>query len=170
MIPVAVLGMTVLNVHAETSSARLVAELGNAMTARHLEAYAAKVPQTNNEYVAALLYPYVQLLVVGARYPTPAALDPLIAQQQYHNVYTALQGTPLRDSILLVQDIGVDGLRVDATQTADLIYQAWHQTVLNGDVKALEYQREIDSIDPAYSRLLQVLLDALRSDSSLAAR
>jgi hypothetical protein len=157
----------IVDMHAAASSTSLARELASAMTARHLDAFAAKVPGTTDEYVAALLYPSVQLLVIGARHPTPAALDPLLAERKFHDLYEALHGTPLRDSILFVQDMGADGLRVDEKQSPDVVYQqVVHQTVLTGDVTAPQYRREIESIDPAYSKLLQALLDAVQAGSS----
>jgi hypothetical protein len=74
----------------ERQSSALVGDLASLMTARQLEAIAAQDPDSPDRFVAALLMPDVQLLIVSAQYPAPAELQAQLAQRQYRDVYTAL--------------------------------------------------------------------------------
>ena len=58
----------------ERKSSALVDDLESLMTARQLEAVAAQDPDSPDHFIAALLMPDVQLLIVSAQYPAPAEL------------------------------------------------------------------------------------------------
>jgi hypothetical protein len=149
---------------AQPTSAALARELTSTLAARHLDAFAARDPQAPDGFAAALVYPDVQLLVVSARYPAPAVLQQQLDAGQFRDVYVALQTNPIAANKLFVQDMQADGLRADNDQTADIVYEeVVNQTVLSGDVKSSEYRRTLSSKDPAYSRVLRVLLDALKT-------
>ena len=64
----------------ERTSSALVDDLASLMTARQLEAVAAQDPESPDHFVAALLMPEVQLLIVSAQYPAPAELQAQLAQ------------------------------------------------------------------------------------------
>lgn len=148
---------------AQPSSAALARELTTSLAARHLEAFAARDPQAQDAFVAVLVYPDVQLLVVRARYPAPAALDQQLAAGSYRDVYVALQSNALPDGKLFVQDMQADGLRAEADQTVDILYeQVVHQTVLNGNPRSREYRETLRTKDVEYSRVLGLLVDALK--------
>jgi hypothetical protein len=149
---------------AQGSSATLARSLATALQARQLDAFAAPIPGTQDEFAAALFYPGVLLLVVSARYPAPAALQAELTGGKYRDAYAALQGLAVPETKLFVQDMGADGLRVDDKQTPDVVYQeVVHQTVLSGDVKDAKYRQRLADLDPAYSRSLRALLDALQA-------
>ncbi len=151
---------------AQPTSAGLARELSATLAARHVEAVAARDPEAPDAFVAALLYPDVQLLVVRARYPVPAALDPQLAAGQHREVYVALQSNALPDGKLFVQDMQADGLRADADQTADIVYERGvDQTVLNGNPRSREYKEMLAAKDAEYSRVLQLLVDALKASA-----
>jgi hypothetical protein len=147
---------------AQPSSGKLAQELTAALTTRHLDAYAAHDPAAPDRFVAALLFPGVQLLVVGGSYPVPAAIEAQLAAAQYRDAYLALQGNAIPESKLFVQDMGADGLREKEAQAGDVVYQkVVTQTVLSGDIDGA-YKKKLDAIDVEYSKLLQVLIDALK--------
>ncbi len=54
---------------ADSASAPLAAQLTAAMTSHKLDAIAARDPQAPDRYIAALVFPGSQLLVVAAPYP-----------------------------------------------------------------------------------------------------
>jgi hypothetical protein len=111
-----------------------------------------------------MYYPGVQMLVVSARCPAPAAVQAQIAAGQYRDAYRSLNSDGIPASKLFVQDMDADGLRTDAKQTPDVVYQqVVHQTVLNGDVRDSKYRQNLSQVDPAYSRDLRALLDALNA-------
>lgn len=149
---------------AQPSSAALARELAATLTARHSDAFAAPDPEAADGFVAALLYPDVQLLVVAARYPAPAALRQQLEAQRYRDVYVALQSNPIPEGKLFVQDMQADGLRASDRQTADIVYeQVVNQTILNGDPKSAEYRKTLASKDQSYARVLRVLIDAAKA-------
>ncbi|MBS1817613.1 MAG: hypothetical protein JSU08_06775 [Acidobacteria bacterium] len=149
---------------AQPASAALARELTTTLAARHLDAFAARDPQAADGFVAALLYPNVQLLVVSGRYPAPDALAAQLQAGRFQEAYAALQGNAVPDSKLFVQDMQADGLRGDADQTPDIVYEkVVTQTILNGNPKSGDYRKTLKSKDEAYSRALQVLLEALKS-------
>lgn len=149
---------------AQPTSASLARELTTSLAARHLDAFAARDPEAPDAFVAALVYPDVQLLVVRARYPAPAALDQQLAAGKYRDVYVALQGNALPDGKFFVQDMQGDGLRAEADQTVDIVYeQAVHQTILNGNPRSREYRETLQTKDAEYSRMLRLLTDALKA-------
>lgn len=148
---------------AQPSSAALAKELTTSLAARHLDAFAARDPQGQDAFVGALVYPDVQLLVVRARYPAPAVLDQQLAAGSYKDVYVALQSNALPDGKLFVQDMQADGLRAEPDQTVDIVYeQVVHQTVLNGNPRSREYRETLRPREAEYSRVLGLLVDALK--------
>ena len=142
-----------------------VKQLAAAMAERQIQAVAAKDPADPTRYVAAMLYPGVQLLLITARTDATAYMDAQLAAQEYTNVYTALhQGVP--ESKLFVQDMGCDGLRGTDGQTVDVVYERGvDQRILNGDAKAAgvsrgEYAQLVNSLDERYTKLVSLLLTA----------
>jgi hypothetical protein len=149
---------------AQPSSAALARELTAALQAQKLDAFAARDPQSPDAFVAALVYPDVQLLVISGRYPAPALLEQQIKAGKYRDVYSALQMNAIKESKLFVQDRQAAGLRADEDQTADVVYeQAVTQTILSGDPGKSDYKRTLSDKDAGYSRMLKVLVDALHA-------
>ena len=70
----------------ERQSSALVDDLASLMTARQLEAVAARDPDSPDHFIAALLMPEVQLLIVSAQYPAPAELQ---AQLRSNSIVTS---------------------------------------------------------------------------------
>jgi hypothetical protein len=106
------------------------------MTSRGLDAIAARDPEASDVFVAALVFPGSQLLVVSAPYPTPAALDTLLAQRQYRDVYSTLQQPSIKAGKIFVQDLGCDGLHGEDGADVDVLYeQGTTQTMFDGNWK-----------------------------------
>lgn len=148
---------------AQLKSAAIAKELAAALSTRQLDAFAAKDPAADNAFVAVLSYPGVQLLVVAARHTETSYMYRSIGVTNYRDVYTALQASTINDGRLFVQDMGADGLRSEAAQQADIVYERGkEQTVLNGDVKNKKYRARLEQLDATYAATLQVLLDAVK--------
>jgi hypothetical protein len=146
----------------QPASAKLAQELTATLAARHLDAFAARDPAAADRFVAALVYPKVQLLVMAGRSSAPARLDASIAATNYREVYAALQSSAAPDTRMFVQDMGADGLRFEDKQRGDVVYEkVVTQTVFSGDVDEGDYKRKLAVADAAYSQMLQVLVDAL---------
>jgi hypothetical protein len=151
-----------------SGSATIAKELTVALTERRLDAIAAQDPDEPDRFVAALFFPDAQLLVISARYASPALLQGRLADNQYRDVYLDLQASSVRDSGVFFQDMNADGLCASRDQAADLLYKGTAPaTIFDGDWKKhnlseKEYEQQIAAADEQYSRLLQILLGRLR--------
>jgi hypothetical protein len=149
-------------------SATLATQLTAALTERRLDAIAAQHPDEPDRFVAALFYPGAQLLVVSARYASPALLQARLSHRQYRDIYLDLQGAPIPNSSVFFQDMAADGLCSGREQTADLLYRgsAAPPKVFDGDWKKHsasegEYEQQFIEADEQYSRLLEILVAQL---------
>jgi hypothetical protein len=152
----------------ERQSSALVGDLASLMTARQLEAVAAQDPESPDRFVAALLMPDVQLLIVSAEYPAPAELQAQLAQQQYRDVYTALHQPSAQPTRFFLMDVGCDGLGTGGERVDVLYEKGTTQTLFDGRWKqqglseAAYTKREQDA-ETRYSRLLSILTSSLKA-------
>lgn len=152
----------------QSGSADAVKQLSDAMAQKKLTAIAARHPSEPDRYVAAMLFPGVQLLVISARSSAPAYVDAKIAAGAYSDVYAALQ-QGIDESKLFIQDMGADGLRGTRGGTADIVYRKGReQTVLNGDHRAAkmsedDYRKLAADTERQYAELLRLLSEAASS-------
>jgi hypothetical protein len=155
----------------ESRSADAVKQLTSLMAERQLDAMAAPDPANPGQFVAALLIPGVQLLVVAAQYPAPQDLQSLLAQRNYHDVYTALHQPVTLQSRLFFVDAGCDGLHT-GTDLVDVMYEKGvTQTLFDGDWKKgglseSAYMKKVQDSDAGYSRLVTLLLDGLKTPAA----
>ncbi|MEP6593770.1 MAG: hypothetical protein ABJC51_08750 [Acidobacteriota bacterium] len=151
---------------ADSASAPLAAQLTAAMVSHKLDAIAARDPEAADRYIAALVFPGSQLLVVAAPYPAAGALDALIEQQQYRDVYSTLQQSSVTKGKVFFQDIGADGLSADSNSNVDLMYEeVTKRMVFDGEwkkqkISQAEYQKRFAAADKRYAHLLTALLAA----------
>jgi hypothetical protein len=93
---------------AQGKSPALAKELASLMQERKLDSIAARGAAADT-YVAALAFPG-QLLVVSAKYASPALLNEKLIKQAYRDVYIDLNSASIPDSKVLITDMGADGL------------------------------------------------------------
>lgn len=154
---------------ADSASAPLAAQLAAAMVSHKLDAIAARDPQAADHYVAALVFPGSQLLVVAAPYPAAGALDALIEQRLYRDVYSTLQQSSVTKGKVFFQDIGADGLAADSNASVDLMYEeVTKRMVFDGEwkkqkISQAEYQKRFAAADKRYAHLLATLLAAVNA-------
>jgi len=164
-----VIGATAVCEAQPSQSSSVAKQMVAAMQASHLDAIAVRDPEAAGRYIAALVFPESQLLVVSAPAPAPAALDDALSRGQYRDVYTALQQASIKDGKLFIQDLGCDGLQPNGDGTADVVYQnVTKQTIFDGNWKrqhlsAEEYQQRFGDVDAQYSRMLTALLAATQT-------
>ena len=138
----------------ETPPGDVVKELTSAMTQQHLEAIAAADPSQPGRYIAALLIPGTQLLVVAAQYPNSVELEGLISRQAYRDVYSALHQPSTMTTRLFFLDAGCDGLQV-GDDTVDVVYEkGTSEIIFDGDwkkakVSQSEYHQRIRDAVPS---------------------
>ena len=147
-------------------SSKAAGELVAAMKSQGLDAIAAEEAGDPGRFVAAMLVPGVQLLVVSAKSTAPDYIRTQLAQQQYREVYSTLQSASILDSKLFFQDMGSDGL--DGDSSIDIMYErGTNQTVFDGDWKKQKmsktaYEERLRKADAEYSRMLSLLAERLR--------
>lgn len=158
--------------HVSSAAARnLVASL----TSQKLEAIAVQDPEHPHHFVAALLIPGVQLLLVSAETTAPEYVQTQIAQRQFREAYSTLNSAAVLPSKLFFQDLGCDGL-VGTSDSVDIMYeQGVNQTIFDGDWKRQKLSKEayaerLQKADTSYSHLLSLLTEAARKLSSDASR
>ena len=152
----------------ERKSSALVDDLESLMTARQLEAVAAQDPDSPDHFIAALLMPDVQLLIVSAQYPAPAELQAQLAQQQYRDVYTALHQPSAQPTRFFLMDIGCDGLRTGDDRVDVLYEKGTTQTLFDGRWKQqglseAAYTKRVQDAEGRYARLLSILASSLKT-------
>jgi hypothetical protein len=143
------------------TSAATVKELSALLASHNQTAIAARDPESG-AFVAALLYPGVQLLVVSARPAAPAAVEAQLAAKNFQDVYAALQDNATRAGRLFVQDLGADGLNDDGN-SVDVVYEEGRQTLFDGNPRSHKlsekaYREAFTSADTRYAHMLSVLL------------
>ena len=155
------------NDRSTAKSAVLCKQLVTAMTDRQLTAIAAPHPDESGRYVAAMLFPGVQLLLISARSSEPAYIESQLTPEGFANVYAALQqGVP--ESKLFIQDMGSDGLLGPEGGMADIVYRRGKdERVFNGDHKLAGMSRSayadlVRETDEQYSALLTLLFEAVK--------
>ena len=93
----------------ESRSSQLAIELVKMLDALKLDAVAAKIE--GDQYVGALYFPGSQLLVVKARYIVPERMDAQLQGKNYRDVYIDLNSASIKDSKMLIADLGANGLQ-----------------------------------------------------------
>jgi hypothetical protein len=148
-----------------TASSRESAQaLVQAMSAKHMDAFAVVDPADASHFVAVRLYPG-QLLLITGRYPAPTNLTYDMAQRHYAEIYSALYASVEPDGRLFVQDMGADGLAASRNDAADIVYeQAGTQWIVDRGPsgKARDpYDAMYTEVDRRYAAALKLLLSQL---------
>jgi hypothetical protein len=136
--------------------------LVSAMKAQGLDAVAVQDPEDAERFVAAMLVPDVQLLVVAAKSTAPEYLRTQLAQRQFRDAYSALFSGAVPETKLFFQDMGCDGLKEDGGNIDILYERGTNQIVFNGDWKQQKmsrsaYDEKVRDAESKYSRMLSLL-------------
>jgi hypothetical protein len=154
------------NAQTETKSAQLTKQLVSAMSARQLDAIAVADPDEPGRFIAALVYPEVQLMAVSARHKAADYLALQISKRQFQEVYLLLQ-QGAATSRFMMHDMGSDGL-VPSNDNVDTFYEGASEKVMfDGKWEAqslteVAYVTKQKDADEKYSRMLTILLDAVK--------
>jgi hypothetical protein len=155
----------------ESKSATVASELAQLLDARKLDSIAAQ-GASPDEYVGALYFPGSQLLVVGAKYASPARMQQLLGARNYRDVYIDLNSASVPQTKVFVSDLGVNGLRFDRQggqpwDTADVGGKSyafdgdWGKAKISRD----EYTKAYQATDEQYTKMLQALVAELKKPS-----
>jgi hypothetical protein len=152
---------------AQTKTAALARELATLMDQSKLDSLACKGP--DDQFVAALYMPGSQLLVISARYAAPAAMQEMIDQKTYREVYSELQSASIRESRMFITDLGADGLRPrpDGDSGYDTVVADSARVAFDGNWKQQklteeDYQKRFGQADDGYAAMLTTLLGTLK--------
>ncbi|HVC20820.1 MAG TPA: hypothetical protein VNE16_12125 [Vicinamibacterales bacterium] len=164
-------GVTVATAQ-EAQSPALAKRLTAALAQAKLDSIAAKDPNDPGVYVAALYYPGAELLVIQGKYSAPDAMDQMLAQKSYRDIYVDLNGAAVAGSKIFVEDLKADGLTMDPghDQPFDSYYAGTQTVQFDHDWKAQkmsedEYKKAFAAADAQYSKMLTLLLAAVKPAS-----
>ena len=159
--------------HAQESSrsSQLATELTKLLDALKLDAIAAKIQ--GDQYVGALYFPGSQLLVVKARYIVPERMDAQLAGKNYRDVYIDLNSASIKDTKVLVADLGANGLqsaRRGNNQPYDTVDTGGKSYAFDGDwgkakMSEQEYTKAFQTNDAEYAQMLEALVAQLKKTS-----
>jgi hypothetical protein len=149
----------------DSTSAALAAELTALLDKNKLDAIAAKDPSAPDLYVAALYFQGSQLLVASARYSAPSILNEKLAKKDYREVYTDLNSASVPGSLVLVMDMGANGLQPKREETrVDTCDMGSKSLLFDGDWKRMQMASEADyskafaDADARYAKMLAALI------------
>ena len=165
----AVIGLIALTPHvaaaqASSKSTPVAKELVQVMEQKKLEAIAAKLPDGDGNFAAALYFPNVQLLVISGKYSAPQLMEPRLAGKQYRDTYMELSGTVAADSKIFVQDMAEPGL---TQRRQENLFDTWNRggkvVVFDGEpekqkLSDADYLKSFTAADEEYAKILSALL------------
>ncbi len=157
-----------------------VKELIGLLASKKLETFAA--PENGPKFVAVLYIPGVQLLVASASYGRPLDFDYYLFHKKYQDMYQELKSSPLSAEKYFIEDTLADGLVVIPGKggAIDVVTAGGERRVFDGDfadprrknqkkISQDDYFKAFSAADARYAALLDVLIAALKKDTSLAA-
>ena len=156
----------------DANSAALAKQLAGALDQAKLESVAAKLGDAPDAFAAALYFSGSELLVVSARYSAPSLLVDKIEKKAYRDVYLDLNGAPLPDSKVFIEDLGADGLkeRPESGQPSDTYEAGKVRVSFDGEAKKQkmsdeEYAKAYSRAEADYVKILSALLANLKKIS-----
>ena len=163
---------------AQSPSLSLVRQLTTLLEGAKLDTLAAKLPGTEDSFVAARYFPGQQLIVVSGRYAVPVLLKEKILLKRYGDAYLDLYSASDRASRRIVEDLRADGLRpVQRKGEPFDIYtrRGGESIAFDGEWKRrkLSEQTYMDAFrhaDAVYGDMLKVLISELQAGSGINGR
>ena len=154
----------------DSKSAPLAKQLAAALDAAKLESIAARDPEADDLFAAALYFPGVQLLTVSGNYSVPQLLNDRLAKKEYRDIYLDLNGAATAKTF--IEDPGADGLKAkrESNQPFDQAEMAGKRTMFDGEWKAQklseqDYLKAFSAADERYAQILTALLAQLKKTS-----
>ena len=171
VVPLIVLGQAL---PVPTSPPR-VKELVALLQSKKLEAFAVKDASESGRFVAVLLVPNVQLMLISAGYERPTDVEYRINEKDFMNAYAELNSSVLAKDKVFFQDALCDGLFPKSTNgVEDIVTIGTTKRIFNGDFNdpkkkpdpkkpSLEdYVKAFSDADAKYTSLVTMVLDVLK--------
>ena len=151
-------------------------ELASLMAAKKLESFAARDGEDTQRYVAVLVIPNLQLLLVSCKYTQKNDIEYSLYTKNYHTAYQDLRSGVYGSERFFVDDAEVNGLVAvpgkNPQHDAIMIEKDRHTfDGLYGDGKGRNakkpltevYMKTFSDADVRYARLLDVLIAQLKT-------
>jgi hypothetical protein len=126
---------------------------------------AAEDPTDKTRFVAAMLLPDLQLLLVSASYTAPVLLRERVLTRKYRDAYQDLQAASVVAGKLVIDDLLANGLAVKPAknQAADAATLAGRTITFDGQwrkakVSEADYTSAFTTAEQEYTRLLALLI------------
>jgi hypothetical protein len=156
-----------------SSSQAPAEELIRLMQQHKLDAIAARDPNEENRYAAALVFPGAQILAISGVYPVPALLNERLLRGEDRDTYVELNRAAEKRGRLFVQDLGADGLHASPAKVGrvDVVFvEVDARTIFGGDwngqqLTREEYTSRFKQADEGYARALRTLIQGLKTRS-----
>lgn len=141
------------------------AALTKRLQAANLQYIATKDPTEPGRFVAAMHLPGAQLMIVSAKYASPALLNEKVLLGKFQDAYMDLNSASELASRVIVEDLRADGFTLTKTKdtTRDSFESGGKRIVFDFDWKKqkltqAEYFSTLEQADAQYARLLELLL------------
>lgn len=148
-----------------SKSAALAKELAQQLDQAKLEHIAARDPEDNTRFIAAMYFPGLQLITVAGKYGAPVLINEKLLNHNYKDAYIDLSSASDRATRVTVEDLRADGLPTAKLKDGppDSIDQGAVNFVFDFDWKKAklsedEYMKKVVAADAQYAKLLTVLL------------
>ena len=164
------------------ASAAKAKELVGLLQSRKLETLAVRYPGEAGRYLAALLVPNAQLLVVSATYSRPSDMEYYLYNKEFMNAYTNLYSSALAENKVFIEDALHDGLAAlpGKSLAHDSATMGKARQVFDGDfadprrknqkkISQEDYFKAFAAADEQYTKLLGILIDELKKVSGVFA-
>jgi hypothetical protein len=162
----ALLASPVRGENAKTSkSSASAAALAKQLDQAKLQYIAAKDPSEPGRYIAAMLIPGNSMMLVSAKYASPALLNEKLLLGKFQDAYAELNAASELASRIICEDIRADGFTL--TKTKDLARDSFEtggkRVVFDFDwrkqkLTQAEYFSTLEQADAQYARMLDLLL------------
>jgi hypothetical protein len=174
----AMIGATQLTGRAQAPSATSPApakELAALLQSKKLEAFAVKDTNQAGRFVAVLMVPNVELMVVSAVYDPPSAVEYRIYTKDYMTAYVELNSSVQSKEKVFVEDPLCDGLAVkSANGVDDTVTIGSTKNVFDGEYtdpkkkpdskkpNETDYFKAFADADAQYTKMLTMLIAELK--------
>lgn len=154
----------------EPQSAAPARELSQLLQAQKLDSIATRLPGSEDEFAAALVFPG-QMIVVWAKFTSPSYINEKILKREYREAYIDLNSASIVESRHFVTDIGSDGIRkgerdqpADSHDLGNKVMRFdgdWREDKMSED----DYMKAYADADALYSKVLQALIAKVKTPS-----
>jgi hypothetical protein len=126
---------------------------------------AAEDPADPSRFVAAMLLPDLQLLMVSAHYKAPVLLRERVLTKKYRDAYQDLQAASVAEGKIVIEDLLANGLAIKPVknQAADAATIGGKTITFDGQwrkakVSEADYMSAYTTAEKEYTRLLPLLI------------